>query len=183
MKRLQDELRVRNAELEAISRTDALTGLPNRRHLQESLTAAAASVTRHGGNLAILMIDVDHFKSINDRFGHDVGDVVLREVAVRLAGACRAEDVVGRWGGEEFLVVAPATDEGGGRALAERVRAAVAGEPIDLTSLEDPIPVTVSIGTAGGSNDVEDLLRRADGALYAAKSEGRNRVSSTPASG
>ncbi|HEX7168428.1 MAG TPA: response regulator, partial [Acidimicrobiales bacterium] len=87
VKRLQDELRERNAQLEAISRTDALTGLPNRRHLQERLAASAAATRRHGGAMAVLMVDVDHFKSINDRFGHDAGDIVLRDVARRLASA------------------------------------------------------------------------------------------------
>jgi two-component system, cell cycle response regulator len=177
VKRLQDELRLRNTELEAISRVDSLTGLPNRRHLQEHLHAEAAAASRHSWTMGVLMVDVDHFKRVNDRFGHDAGDAVLREVANRLASACRAEDVAGRWGGEEFLVIAPATDAAGVAQLGERVRAGIAREPI--RARDDLLPVTVSVGTAVGSADVEAILREADGALYEAKASGRNRVVGT----
>ena len=174
VKRLQDELRERNAELEAISRTDTLTGLPNRRHLQEHLMAAASSARRRPETMAVLMIDVDHFKGVNDRFGHDAGDVVLRAIGTRLASACRQEDIVGRWGGEEFLVVAPSTDVAGAAVLAERFREEAAAEPVFVG--EETVMMTVSIGSAVGTGDVDAVLRDADAALYAAKSGGRNRV-------
>ena len=175
VKRLQDELRIRNIELEAASRTDALTGLPNRRHLQEQLIAAASAARRHGHPVAALMVDVDHFKSVNDRLGHAGGDHVLRRIALCLATACRAEDVAGRWGGEEFLVVAPATDADGAAVLAERIRARAAAEAITVDGGER-ISVTVSIGVASGIGDMDAMVREADGALYEAKANGRNRV-------
>ena len=178
VKQLEDELRRRNAELEALSRTDALTGLANRRHLQEQLTIAAALARRHGGRMGVLMIDVDHFKSINDRFGHDVGDAVLREVATRLEATSRAEDLVGRWGGEEFLVVAPSTDAPGVRELGERARRATSSQPIEVPS--GTITVTVSVGVAESDGDVEQVLRDADLALYEAKAAGRDRVVVAP---
>jgi diguanylate cyclase (GGDEF)-like protein len=174
VKRLQDELKERNADLERLSRTDTLTGLPNRRHLQERLVEAAASAVRRNDTMAVLMVDVDHFKRVNDTFGHEAGDRVLHDVAATLQRACRAEDVVGRWGGEEFLVVAPITTAAGAGVLAERVRAAVATEPVQLAEAE--CPITVSIGVAAGTGDVEGLLRKADAALYASKDGGRNRV-------
>lgn len=174
VKCLQDELRRRNAELEALIRVDALTGLPNRRHMQEQLVAAAAAARRHDRSMVVLMADVDHFKRVNDRFGHDAGDEVLREVASRLASACRTEDVVGRWGGEEFLVVAQSTDASGASALGERFRSAAAATPIQVRDASTTI--TVSIGAAAGTGDVNAMLRDADAALYEAKSAGRNRV-------
>jgi diguanylate cyclase (GGDEF)-like protein len=175
VKRLQDELRVRNVELEAASRTDALTGLPNRRHLQEHLAAAASACRRHGGDVAVLMVDVDHFKRVNDRLGHAGGDHVLRRIALCLATACRAEDVAGRWGGEEFLVVSPGSSANGATALAERIRAAAEAESIDVEGAER-VKVTVSVGVASGCGDVDAIVRSADAALYEAKETGRNRV-------
>ena len=175
VKRLQDELRIRNTELEAATRTDALTGLPNRRHLQEQLAAAASSSRRHGGSVAVLMVDVDHFKRVNDRLGHAGGDHVLRRIALALATACRAEDVAGRWGGEEFLVVSPGTDSTGGAALAERIRSSAESESIEVDG-EEKVTVTVSVGVATGSGDVDAIVRDADAALYEAKETGRNRV-------
>jgi two-component system cell cycle response regulator len=180
VKRLQDELRIRNTELEAASRTDALTGLPNRRHLQEQLAAAGSAAERHGHSVAVLMVDVDHFKSVNDRLGHAGGDHVLRRIALTLATACRAEDVAGRWGGEEFLVVSPASTASGAAALAERIRAAAESEAISVDGMEHPA-VTVSVGVAVGSADMEAIVRDADAALYEAKAAGRNRVVSAAA--
>lgn len=174
VKRLQDELRIRNVELEAASRTDALTGLPNRRHLQEQLVAAASSARRRGDAMSVLMVDVDHFKRVNDLLGHAGGDEVLRRVALSLAIACRAEDVAGRWGGEEFLVVAPGTDTKGAAALAERIRESTAS--MVVTEGDKLIAVTVSIGVASGSGDVDGVVREADRALYEAKETGRDRV-------
>jgi len=175
VKRLQDELRERNAELDEISRMDVVTGLPNRRHLLEHLQAESSAAQRRDESFGLLMIDVDHFKKVNDEWGHDSGDAVLRIVASRLASACRAEDVAGRWGGEEFLVVAPASGLDDATALAERVRGGVAEHPIPVGE-SGAISVTVSVGVVAGSHDVDELLRRADEALYEAKQTGRNRV-------
>jgi len=175
IKRLQDELRKRNAELDAISRMDVVTALPNRRHLLEHLHAESAAARRRGECFAALMVDVDKFKRVNDQYGHESGDVVLRIIGERLTAACRQEDVAGRWGGEEFLIVAPATTLDEAMVLAERARAGVGSEPVPIGEAGE-ITVTVSVGVAVGSDDVDGLLRQADAALYEAKQAGRDRV-------
>ena len=178
MKVLQDELRQRNADLFQISRTDPLTGLANRRGLDEHLLAQTTSARRHGHSLSIALIDVDHFKSINDTYGHASGDDVLAEVARRLATVARTEDLVGRWGGEEFLVIIPYCDADGSFSVGERYRDAVAAERIE-TSDHDLISVTVSVGCSAGHDD--ELVERADAALYVAKADGRNCTVVVPA--
>lgn len=175
VKALHDELQRRAEELDRMSRLDALTGLHNRRHLDEHLRATVSAAKRRKQWLAVLMIDVDHFKSVNDSLGHAAGDEVLCEVARRLTRALRAEDVAGRWGGEEFLVLLPQTDAEGAVVVGERVRALVDKGPVRLADGE--VPVTVSVGVAGGLGpDGDDLVQRADTALYEAKAAGRNRV-------
>jgi diguanylate cyclase (GGDEF)-like protein len=154
------------------ARTDVLTGLLNRRAMHEALHQAAAIATRHDLPLAALMIDIDHFKAINDTHGHDVGDIVLKATALALLQSTRAGDTVGRWGGEEFLVVLPHTDRDAALAVAERVRAQVAGE----SAAGDGPAVTVSIGVGLYDPDDPRLLGDADAALYAAKGRGRDRV-------
>jgi two-component system cell cycle response regulator len=175
VKTLQDQLRQRNSELDAMSRTDALTGLPNRREMQERMTAAASAARRHHHASAILMVDVDHFKSVNDTHGHHAGDIVLRAVASRLSTACRTEDSAGRWGGEEFLVVAPMTNLIGGAQLAEHIRSSIGDTPVPIGN-GTAIAITASIGVASGDGAADVLLAAADAALYAAKGAGRNRV-------
>jgi two-component system cell cycle response regulator len=176
IKTLQDELRLRNAELELVSRTDALTGLPNRRHLEERLRRLA----EHGGELSALLLDIDRFKRVNDEHGHAAGDEVLRAVAARLRDAVRPVDLAGRWGGEEFLVVLPATGPPDAAVLGETARAAIAAAPVPLPT--GPLPVTASVGVASGAGDGwEGLVRRADVGLYAAKESGRDRVEIGPA--
>ena len=120
VKTLQDELRNRNAELDLISRTDALTGLYNRRHIEERLRELASAARRHSSSLAVLMLDIDHFKQVNDTIGHAGGDAVLREFSARLQSVLRAEDVPGRWGGEEFLAILPNTELKGAVILGKR---------------------------------------------------------------
>lgn len=176
VKTLQDELRVRNSELELVSRTDPLTGLWNRRHTEEQLQSAASLSRRHGTPFSVLMIDVDHFKHVNDSAGHTAGDAVLVEVAVRILDIVRIEDVVARWGGEEFLVVLPSTEIDGAWTLGDRIRAAVADGPIPF--IDGSISVTVSVGCAasGGGETGDAIVTRADSALYAAKEGGRDRT-------
>lgn len=175
VKSLQDKLRERNAQLEMASRTDALTGVHNRRHLEERLEEMLSAGRRHAQPVAVLIVDVDHFKSINDSFGHATGDVVLRLIVARMACSVRREDVVGRWGGEEFLVLGASTDGASAGALGERVRVAVGAAPVTIGGGEG-VTVTVSVGCAAGIEPAETLLRRADMALYEAKAQGRNRV-------
>jgi len=175
LRQRQEELRQRNEELDLVSRTDALTGLHNRRHLEERLDELASLLRRHGGELSVLMVDVDRFKRINDEHGHATGDAVLRTLAARLRDAIRAEDVPGRWGGEEFLVLLPATGQEGAGAAGERVRLAVASPPFPVAT--GTLEVTVSVGAASGAaSGWEGLVRRADAALYEAKAGGRNQV-------
>lgn len=166
MKLLQDELRARVDDLDRLSRTDHLTGLANRRHTEERLHTALSSSTRHRQDVALLVVDVDHFKQVNDTRGHEEGDRLLACVADLLQGAARAEDTVGRWGGEEFVVVAPHTDCGQATVLAERLRGVVAAAA----------GVTVSIGGASTKGPGHGLVAAADANLYRAKEGGRNRV-------
>jgi diguanylate cyclase (GGDEF)-like protein len=178
IKVLQDELRLRNAELDLTSRTDALTGLRNRRHLEEQLQR----LTTATGQLSLLLLDVDRFKLVNDHRGHAAGDQVLRVVAARLRDATRPGDLPGRWGGEEFLVVLPDTGAAEAAALGELVRARIAADPVPLDGT--PLRVTVSVGVASGAADGwEGLVRRADTGLYTAKEAGRDRVVSGPPAG
>lgn len=163
--------------------TDVLTGWHNRRYLQTRMREELARARRDGTTLTCLMLDVDHFKKINDSFGHLVGDQVLREIAQRVEAQVRASDVTARYGGEEFAILLPQTSCAQGALLAERIRATVADEPFDAGG--DAVTITVSIGVAELSPALaegdfkslgEALLARADTGLYAAKAAGRNRV-------
>ena len=177
VKRLQDDLRRRNQELDEVSRTDSVTGLGNRFHMKERLGELGSAARRHGEPLAVLMIDIDRFKDVNDLFGHSSGDAVLHEVARRLRGALRREDVAGRWGGDELIAVLPFTDLRAARAAAERVRIAVRSDFIPIGE-GPPLRVTVSVGCAAGVADPAILVEAADEALYEAKRAGRDTVRS-----
>jgi len=174
-KSLQDELRARNAELDRVSRIDMLTGIYNRRHLDEHMRRVISAARRHGRTVGVLLVDIDHFKDVNDQYGHLAGDAVLREVAARLQGAMRTEDALGRWGGEEFIAVLTDTPGESIGILAERMRQAIASTPFVLDD-GTRIRVTVSIGHTSGTEDAEVLVHRADDALYVAKEAGRNQV-------
>jgi two-component system cell cycle response regulator len=159
--------------------TDQLTGLHNRRYMTGQLGALVNRAVRGGDPAAALMIDIDHFKKINDSFGHDIGDEVLREFAVRLASNVRAIDLPCRYGGEEFVVIMPDTYLADAEKIAERIRRHVAGSPFRVSGATDPLTVTISIGVAatlGEGDTAEGLLKRADEAVYAAKAAGRNTV-------
>jgi two-component system, cell cycle response regulator len=176
VKRLQDQLREHNAALERLSRTDALTGLFNRRHLEEELAHTFDGALRHGDPMAVLLLDIDHFKSVNDTFGHPAGDAVLCVFAQRLCEQLRGGDIAGRWGGEEFLVILPRTDLAGAMQVAERVRRGTEATPAPCGGRA--ISLTVSGGCAvGPGSSVEALMRAVDAQLYAAKAAGRNRIS------
>jgi diguanylate cyclase (GGDEF)-like protein len=169
-KRLQDLLAT-------CAKIDPLTELGNRRALDEGLHQEWHRVQRYGGCFGFMMADLDHFKRINDTYGHACGDQVLREVASVLARHCRASDLVTRYGGEEFAVLLPAQDVGQCRQLAERCRQQIASTAI-LTA-NTSVPVTASFGVADseGCQAPQDVLSAADAALYQAKQAGRNRVS------
>lgn len=176
------ELRKQNRMLEDLASTDALTGIANRRVLTESGERAFALSRRTGFALSVLMLDLDHFKAVNDRYGHQAGDEVLRAIAKAASECLRSTDTLGRWGGEEFLILAPGTADDGASLLADRVLQSIRG--LIIRSGEHEIRITASIGIAALSSVDTDLLalvERADSALYRAKSEGRDRaVISTP---
>jgi diguanylate cyclase (GGDEF)-like protein len=162
--------------LELLGVTDGLTGVHNRRFFDETLAQEIKRSERSGAPVALMMLDIDHFKRYNDRFGHQAGDEALRAVAQAVAREIRSVDFVARYGGEEFAVIMPATEGHAAAAVAERVRRAV--ESRNLRAPEGG-PVTVSIGVAvypEAGGDGPGLVAAADGALYAAKGDGRNRV-------
>jgi diguanylate cyclase (GGDEF)-like protein len=165
-------------ELSREARTDPLTGLANRREAEHRADLELRRAERAGTPLSVIVCDIDHFKSINDRFGHDVGDAAICAVADTLRAAVRETDVLGRWGGEEFIAVLPDTDADTAAAVAERMRAAVAGAAFAGV----PNGATISLGAASRAGDEASprawvaLVKEADQCLYRAKSEGRNRV-------
>jgi diguanylate cyclase (GGDEF)-like protein len=171
-----------NTDLQRLALLDSLTGLSNRRAFFDRARQEFDRCQRHRLTLAVLMIDVDHFKSINDQHGHQTGDRVLQQVAQTIAASLRPEDTVARYGGEEFAVLAPVADLASGIALATRVQRAVQRHPIACEQAR--LSVTVSIGVASlteGDRAVDQLITRADIALYEAKGAGRNRVMPTGA--
>jgi len=159
--------------------TDALTGLFNRRYMESHLGTLVEQAIARGKPLAALVIDIDYFKSINDSYGHDAGDDVLRDFALRIKRSIRGIDLACRYGGEEFVIVMPETDMTVAAMVAERLRRRIAAEPFAIDQSKRSVPVTISIGIAGlrGKEDTAAaVLKRADQALYRAKRDGRNRV-------
>ncbi|HEY0000840.1 MAG TPA: GGDEF domain-containing protein, partial [Actinoplanes sp.] len=164
------------AQVNEHARTDALTGIANRRHFFDAARGAIEAARRDGTPLAAVMLDIDHFKKINDEYGHQAGDEVIREVVRRLSVTCRTGDLLARYGGEEFVLLLPDTGTDAAAAIAERLRADVANLP--ATTAAGPVPVTISIGVAhlAGAEEIDALLARADAGLYRAKTSGRDRV-------
>jgi two-component system, cell cycle response regulator len=159
--------------------TDALTGLSNRRYMESHLATLIEQSAARGKSLAALVLDIDYFKAINDSHGHDAGDDVLRDFALRIKRSIRGIDLACRYGGEEFVIVMPETDMAVAAMVAERLRRRIAADPFAIAQGTRHIPVTISIGIAGlrGKEDsAANLLKRADEALYRAKRDGRNRV-------
>ncbi|HMK67930.1 MAG TPA: diguanylate cyclase, partial [Stellaceae bacterium] len=181
-RRLQERLRETYQRSLSMALTDSLTGLYNRRYLAAHLDGLMLRTEAGAVGPALLAIDVDRFKGINDSKGHAAGDAVLVEIAQRLGRNIRAFDLAARYGGEEFVVVMPETDTQIAGVVAERLRRAIADEKMVIADAPEGIPVSVSIGvavaTAGDTSAT--LLKRADDALYSAKSLGRNRVVLAP---
>lgn len=178
---LQADLIAAREALRLRATRDSLTGLWNRGATLDIVARELARAQREGQPFSLGLADIDHFKAINDGFGHGAGDAVLREVSRRLQQAMRSYDSIGRYGGEEFLIVLPGCDPAAVPAVAERLRACVGDDPIPLA--ERHLPVTISLGVASllpgvtrGPADQDALIRAADGALYRAKQAGRNRV-------
>jgi diguanylate cyclase (GGDEF)-like protein len=175
---MQEQLLQAQDLLQLKAAQDGLTGLWNRGAILEILGKELARARRTGGSVGIIMADLDHFKRVNDTYGHLAGDAVLREAAQRMRSSTRSYDAIGRYGGEEFLVVVPDSDLPSAVAQAERLRCSVGGTPVP--SSEGSIEITISLGVAAGRGDdpraAESLVRSADAALYQAKKLGRNRV-------
>ncbi|MDP2401259.1 MAG: diguanylate cyclase, partial [Actinomycetota bacterium] len=175
---LTDRLRDARERLEHMATTDGLTGLWNRRFTLESLARELDRARREGASTGVVLVDIDHFKGVNDDYGHAAGDEALRRTADVLSQVVRQYDIVGRVGGEEMLVVAPDVSAGSLGVLAERLRAAV--EALDTADVCPDRSLTISVGTAlaaaGQAETVDALIARADAAMYAAKDAGRNRV-------
>lgn len=174
------ELRRVNEELTQLSLTDPLTGLYNRRHFEGIMESELAMYARHGEPCCLLLLDIDHFKRVNDTYGHKVGDLVLRQVAHTLERCLRKTDVLCRIGGEEFLVLCRRTDRADGRKIADELRRQIERTAVDVDRTR--IQVTVSVGLTalppdGAAPSAEECFRRADAALYSSKAAGRNRIS------
>ncbi|WPC03271.1 sensor domain-containing diguanylate cyclase [Pseudomonas benzenivorans] len=171
------QLQAANGELQRLSRTDRLTGLSNRGHWEEVLRLEYARHQRYQSMAALVMFDIDHFKRVNDGFGHPAGDKVIQGVAKLVQAQVRNTDTAGRYGGEEFAVLLPDTDVEGAKLFAERLRQSVAAMTVNHDG--QSIPVTISLGVAdlsARSNDYQQFIEWADHALYAAKQGGRNQV-------
>jgi two-component system cell cycle response regulator len=182
-KRYADSLR---SDLQAaieLAAVDPLTGLNNRRYLETHLSALLDQAAHKGRSLALMILDIDHFKAVNDTYGHDAGDEVLKHFAQRMRRVVRSADLICRLGGEEFVIVMPDTTLAIAAKVGERVRAAIQSEPFKIDGAGRTIPVTTSVGIAERGSDAnpEGLLRRADKALYESKSAGRNRVTAAAA--
>jgi diguanylate cyclase (GGDEF)-like protein len=176
---LEQDLRAANARLERLASVDELTGLLNRRALEEALRRDLARADRDANPISILLLDVDHFKQVNDTWGHPAGDAVLTMIGSLLQRSLRTSDVAGRYGGEEFMCVLPATDAAGALVLAERLRTATLERTVSTSGAF--IQITISIGIAtergpGCRTAYDSIIRKADEHLYRAKTQGRNRV-------
>ncbi len=169
-----ERVEARMHELERLAMVDSLTGVGNRRFLDMVLQTRSEELRRYGWPFGVLLIDLDKFKRINDQYGHNVGDQALRMVAATLTHCSRATDSVGRWGGDEFVVVMANADEAGLACASERIRTLVEHSSLDTAA--GPVRATVSIGGALAAKGatIEDLLRQADKRVYTAKSRGRN---------
>ena len=174
--KLEAEVRKRTQEIEAQLRTDHLTQVGNRRFVMEKLDDEVKRSERYGNRLTVLFIDIDYFKKINDTYGHDIGDQVLRKIANELQKETRDIDALGRFGGEEFLVLLPETSQQGAFVIAERMCARI--KSCNFEDIDPNLKISVSIGVAerGAEEAPQDLTRRADEALYQAKHRGRNQV-------
>jgi two-component system cell cycle response regulator len=173
---LQEQLFSSRDQLRFEASHDAQTGLYNHGAIVEILRKEVSRAQREKTHLGVIMMDLDRFKSVNDQHGHMAGDAVLKEVARRLQSSVRAYDSVGRFGGEEFIVVAPGCGAGTAKALAERLRQCVEAEVIKHQTITISITASLGVSCAGGGNGADNILRAADEALYRAKMEGRNRV-------
>ena len=173
---LQSELLEAKKTLEIQSRTDPLTGVLNRRAILSHIGSELSRAKRDNTHISISMLDLDHFKKINDTFGHLAGDAVLRESMNRVEDAIRTYDAVGRFGGEEFIVVLPGAKQADAFTIAERIRLKINEKNADVDGVSIPFTTSQGVATCNGKSTVDKLIAKADEALYRAKENGRNRV-------
>ena len=174
-----DQLRQSVEQTMEMAIMDGLTGLHNRRYFDTHFKTLTHQAASRGKALSLVLTDIDFFKSINDTHGHDVGDEVLREFGNRIRGSVRGADLACRYGGEEFVLILPDSDQNAAAAIAERLRARMDHDPIPVTGGQKQLTITISLGVAsiqGTEDTAEAILKRADEALYKAKRDGRNRV-------
>jgi two-component system, cell cycle response regulator len=183
--RLHREVEIKNVLLQELALTDGLTGLPNRRAIEEWAARQLSGAVRHGFSFHVVMADLDHFKLVNDTWGHAAGDMVLKKFAEIMRASCRSSDICGRMGGEEFLLAFTHASDENAAMVTERVRARL--EAAEFQFREHKLTVTASFGVAGlkatEPSDFSLLLSQADAALYSAKRQGRNRVETASATG
>ncbi len=171
-----EKMKSRQQQLQERVRIDSLTRVFSRSQILENLTRCIKEARTRGESLSIVMLDIDHFKRINDRYGHQVGDLVLRQVARRFMMAVRDADMVGRFGGEEFLAILPGADRERAQQVAERIRAHTSSSPVKSDQQLIDVSVSGGVATLSQTDDLETLVARAVRALYQAKNAGRNRV-------
>ncbi|MBW4049053.1 MAG: GGDEF domain-containing protein [Proteobacteria bacterium] len=172
-----ENVRKSERKLRQSATTDALTGLANRGHLLDLAKQCIAQAGRRGENMSVVLADIDHFKQINDRFGHEAGDQVLRHAGKMFGCMCRERDIVARWGGEEFLFLLPGTDSEDARQLAERIRVACEAAGIEWRQANIRFTLSAGVSTLAPAEDINAAIGRADKALYQSKFAGRNLVS------
>lgn len=174
LKNYIEELEKTNDELDKMSKTDYLTGLANRRFMMERLKEESARSNKTSSSMGILMCDIDHFKKINDNFGHDFGDQVIKEIAKSINKELREYDIISRWGGEEFLVVLPETTEENAFSVAENIRKAVETLRIPSDRINHRVTITLGLAIYNSEKSISDNINNADEALYLGKDSGRN---------
>ncbi len=174
--KVNEELANANDKLELIAKTDPLTNLSNRRDMIEKIENEKKRFGRNGKSFVLVMSDIDGFKSVNDRYGHDGGDFVLESLAKHMQSVVRKQDVVGRWGGEEFLILLPETKLEGGRALAEKIRKNISVTPYVFSDKKIPVTMTFGVSVYNKAMDIDLCIKKADEALYKGKRRGKNCV-------
>ena len=176
IERQTEELTIAYKKLEVLARTDPLTGLSNRRDFIDKFQAEKNRFERSGVPLSLVLCDIDDFKTFNDRFGHDCGDFLLKNIANLIRTMLRKQDVVGRWGGEEFILLLPETPLSGGRKLSEEIRKKVAKSAFSFNGNQLSTTLTFGVSEFNSAKDIIPCIKEADEALYAGKQKGKNRV-------
>ena len=171
-----EELSIVNEQLKKLATTDPLTNLSNRRDMIDKIEHEQQRFARNGKSFVLIMSDIDDFKHINDKYGHDGGDFVLTSIAYLMKSAVRKQDIVGRWGGEEFLLLLPETDLAGGKALAEKIRKNIYITPYIFSDNKIPVTITFGVTIYDRKMNMDDCIRIADRALYRGKRSGKNCV-------